>query len=371
MDAANNTKRAIEQDFLGKFLSSPFDATIQAIERLRELGYFDLSLLYRQFYDPSVALIPPTILFSYLLLGALVFIAYRAALPSDLTLGKYLFPPGIIHRQSFQLDVQWFALAAIKGVSAITAVIGMIFLLRLASNYLAGLGYSEWSPINGARIQLLRLPTVVRGGLLFLSMIVTMDFINYWQHRLFHAVPILWNFHKIHHYPRQISLLTSWRVHPAEQAILDFINKLGLALMIALWSPLYSSQEISGYEEFIGIQLPILGAVVAVQGFFHAFNHSTLYIHFGSILDRVFYSPSLHLIHHARDLPNRNFANIFSFWDGIFGTLYVPKDVVEHFQISQRLGVPDIANNHYKTVIHAIVLPFLDCIPKRKKEGRN
>jgi len=40
----------------------------------------------------------------------------------------------------------------------------------------------------------------------------------------------------------------------------------------------------------------------------------------------VLATPAMHRVHHSRELPetDRNYSNIFSFWDRLFGTYRVP-----------------------------------------------
>src|SRR5438105_897926 len=42
------------------------------------------------------------------------------------------------------------------------------------------------------------------------------DFGGYWLHRLFHAVPLLWRLHSVHHADSDLDVSTSFRHHPVE-----------------------------------------------------------------------------------------------------------------------------------------------------------
>jgi sterol desaturase/sphingolipid hydroxylase (fatty acid hydroxylase superfamily) len=359
-------KKAIEESFVANFLDAPIDTTLQTLAALRDAGYFDLTVLYRQFYDPSAALLQPITVLYYFLFGALIFFAKRATWPSHPTLLEYVFPKRTLQRKSFVLDIQWFVLTLLRVMSSVTALLSLIVLLRFLSNYLSGLDYASWFILNKVRAYLSALPLGVRNTLLFLTVIVITDLLQYWYHRMLHGVPFFWHFHKIHHYPRQITLLANWRGHPVEQVAGEFVNTIALTFSVALWAPLYSPQSIRGEDHFFQTELPVFWAVIAVQQFFHAFNHSTIYIRFGGWLDKVFYSPALHMVHHARDYPNKNFANVLSLWDVLFGTIYMPQDIADHYRISQRLGVSDMKDDHYKTVVHAIIGPFIDCVSRKR-----
>jgi sterol desaturase/sphingolipid hydroxylase (fatty acid hydroxylase superfamily) len=359
--------KAIELNFIHDVLEAPIDATARAFSELKDLGYFDLSALYRQFYDPSVALLKPSLLIFYILFGALIFWVNSNTLRSNVTMQEYIFPRRILERRSFWIDIQWYVLTLLGVLSAFTAFLSLLILVGFASNYLSNIGYDDLYVVRRARGLMFGLPKGLRSLIFFLTVVVTLDFLVYWFHRMMHRVPMLWNFHKVHHYPRQITFLANWRVHPVEAVLAGFIDKLVVLAAVVLWTPLYSAQDIHNPEGMFRSQVWVVGAALLIQNFFHSFNHTTLYISYGRLLDKVLYSPGLHLIHHARDFPNKNFAGIFSLWDTLFGTLYVPKNIDEHHRIGQRLGVKSMADDHYKSVFHAIALPFLDCLPKRDK----
>jgi hypothetical protein len=48
---------------------------------------------------------------------------------------------------------------------------------------------------------------------------------------------------------------------------------------------------------------------------------------YGSVISQVLVSPWMHQVHHSRETRHldMNMGFIFSFWDRLFGTLYVPK----------------------------------------------
>ena len=61
--------------------------------------------------------------------------------------------------------------------------------------------------------------------------VLIFDFAIYWQHRLFHIIPIFWLFHKIHHSDKAMDLSSGFRFHPVEiylsasyKALLIFIS---------------------------------------------------------------------------------------------------------------------------------------------------
>ena len=49
--------------------------------------------------------------------------------------------------------------------------------------------------------------------------IVILDFLIYWQHRLFHIFDFLWAIHKVHHADLDVDVTTALRFHPLEMVI--------------------------------------------------------------------------------------------------------------------------------------------------------
>ncbi|MCA1767042.1 MAG: sterol desaturase family protein [Idiomarina sp.] len=64
--------------------------------------------------------------------------------------------------------------------------------------------------------------------------IVLLDIAIYWQHRLFHRVPILWRMHRVHHADPDFDVTTGLRFHPAEIVLSFFIKA---AAIFALGAP--------------------------------------------------------------------------------------------------------------------------------------
>jgi sterol desaturase/sphingolipid hydroxylase (fatty acid hydroxylase superfamily) len=63
---------------------------------------------------------------------------------------------------------------------------------------------------------------------------VVLDFVIYLQHVMFHAVPLLWRLHMVHHADLDVDLTTGLRFHPIE-IILSMVLKM--AVIVALGPP--------------------------------------------------------------------------------------------------------------------------------------
>jgi sterol desaturase/sphingolipid hydroxylase (fatty acid hydroxylase superfamily) len=134
--------------------------------------------------------------------------------------------------------------------------------------------------------------------------VLIMDFATYGIHRLFHVIPALWRCHKIHHTDLDVDCGTAIRHHPIEFLIAAGAD---LAIIAAIGAP--------PLAVFIAVAL---GAVASV------FNHGNVAIPttIDRLLRRIVVTPDMHRIHHSVVVAegNRNFANLFTWWDYLFST---------------------------------------------------
>ena len=133
------------------------------------------------------------------------------------------------------------------------------------------------------------------------AMILTSDFVGYWNHRWRHASRYVWAFHTVHHSQKTLTVATTYRFHMVDETLLRlwlFIPFQLLGTTITTWLTL----------DFI------MAWLLSVQ-------HSEWDWSYGR-LGYVFVSPVFHRKHHATDgfLQNKNFSMLFSFWDDLFGT---------------------------------------------------
>ncbi|MBM3439242.1 MAG: sterol desaturase family protein [Bacteroidetes bacterium] len=144
---------------------------------------------------------------------------------------------------------------------------------------------------------------------LWLKIVLTlfvMDlFAQYIPHYLMHKVKPLWRFHVVHHSDTHVDVSTGTRHHPGEWIVRESFTILGVVLM--------------------GVPVGLYYMQRSFQALFTYFNHANIQL--PKWLDKaialVFVSPDMHKIHHHHKRPwtDMNFANIFSVWDRIFGTL--------------------------------------------------
>ena len=154
---------------------------------------------------------------------------------------------------------------------------------------------------------LFSIASMPRWTIILLS-IVILDFVIWAQHVMFHAVPILWRLHRMHHADLDFDVTTGLRFHPIE-IFLSIGWKAGVVVLFGMPALAVLFFEI------------ILNALAM-------FNHSNVRLPLG--LDRVLrwfvVTPDMHRVHHSwhRDETNANFGFNLPWWDRLLGT-YKPQ----------------------------------------------
>lgn len=133
------------------------------------------------------------------------------------------------------------------------------------------------------------------------------DFFQYWVHRLQHAIPALWVFHRVHHSDNAMNASTSIR------------QSFG-SIMLG-----YFFVHIPTFIVCGGGLLPYIGSIVLFSGWGYL-NHANFKITFGR-MSWLLSGPQLHRLHHgkSKEYYDRNYAAFFPVLDLIFGTLRLPK----------------------------------------------
>lgn len=158
----------------------------------------------------------------------------------------------------------------------------------------------------------LSLPFVAQLLLTFLLL----DFWRYWEHRLFHRVPVLWRLHLVHHSDTQIDVTSSERHHP-----LEFL--LGTAVMLALIGVL-------------GLPAQAVGLYLLTATVIALYSHANLRLpaSLECRLNRLIVTPGVHAVHHS-DLQaqtDSNYGTVLTLWDRLFGSYVDPAHVkIPHF----------------------------------------
>ncbi|MFO0578047.1 MAG: sterol desaturase family protein [Polyangia bacterium] len=138
--------------------------------------------------------------------------------------------------------------------------------------------------------------------------VVVMDFVQWCVHNLLHRVPLLWELHKTHHsvVDGEMDFIVSFRFQWLEVVVYKALQYLPLAFF--------------GFSSAAILVHAIFGTLIG------HLNHANLDLGYGP-WRYVLNSPRMHLWHHNYDTDGRttvNFGIIFSAWDWIFRTAYMP-----------------------------------------------
>lgn len=171
--------------------------------------------------------------------------------------------------------------------------------------------------------------------------VLLFDVIIYWQHRLFHVVPILWRVHKMHHADSHVDTTTGLRFHPIEITISLGVKAFAVVL---LGAPI----------------LAILIFEVALNGF-SLFNHANVRLpqKWDERVSIILITQRLHRIHHsqAKAESNSNYGFSVTWWDRLFNS-FTPISTCNDQTL--KIGQKDVpADRSNATVTALLAQPFL------------
>lgn len=216
-----------------------------------------------------------------------------------------------------------------KGIGVFNVLLDAVPADASSSNQLLNSG----EPLNNSSRYLVHTAIVTLSVLL-------LDMLIYWQHRLFHTVPMLWRFHKMHHADSHVDTTTGLRFHPVEIAM-----SLGIkaAAVVMLGVP----------------AIAIVIFEVALNGF-ALFNHANIRLpqKWDDRIGLVLITQRLHRIHHsqAKNESNSNYGFSVSWWDRLFNS-FTPRAAFsdETLPIGQK-DVPATKKN--ASIIALLQQPF-------------
>ncbi|OQW49197.1 MAG: hypothetical protein A4S09_03780 [Proteobacteria bacterium SG_bin7] len=182
--------------------------------------------------------------------------------------------------------------------------------------------------------------TQISFGFEMVVSVIFLDLIIYFQHAMFHFVPVLWRLHKVHHADLDFDVSTGNRFHPLEILLSMGIKFLAIAFLGA------SAASVLIFE--------ILLNATAM------FNHGNIYLplNFDRILRKILVTPDMHRIHHSIliEEANSNFGFNISVWDRLFGTYRgQPKDG----QTQMKIGINQFREKKFLNLHWLLVQPFI------------
>src|SRR5262245_20872366 len=169
--------------------------------------------------------------------------------------------------------------------------------------------------------------------------VVALDLAIYLQHVLFHAVPVLWRLHRMHHADLEFDVTTGLRFHPIE-ILLSMLIKF--AVIAAIGAP---AAAVLIFEVLLNVT--------------SMFNHGNVRI--GQRADRVLrwfvVTPDMHRVHHSivSHETNSNFGFNLPWWDRLFGT-YRSQPAAGHEGMT--IGIEQFRDPRELGIVRMLLQPF-------------
>jgi sterol desaturase/sphingolipid hydroxylase (fatty acid hydroxylase superfamily) len=138
----------------------------------------------------------------------------------------------------------------------------------------------------------------------FAVSILALDLVIYFQHRMFHAVPMFWRLHRMHHADLDFDTTTGVRFHPLEAIVSMLIKSIAIVALGV------------GPAAFVVFEIVLNGTSL--------FNHGNVAMRrtIDQWLRWIVVTPDMHRVHHSvleREL-NRNFGFNLPWWDRLCRT---------------------------------------------------
>jgi len=255
-----------------------------------------------------------------LLFSALYYAGRRQARGRRTSLKGFvrsIFPQRVLLHPSSLVDMRLWALNGVVFASAY-AMLGLgLFFWRdaIVAALMALFGSHAPAP----------LPAPIVLGLATVLQVLAYELAYWFGHYLFHKIPALWEFHKVHHSAEVMTAFTELRQHPVE--IIAFVNLIGLATGMAFGAMTYAFGP--GVKPFT-----LLNANILLMAFLMTYGHlrhSGMWIAFTGVAGKILQSPAHHQLHHSADPAHydKNLGFALAVWDWAFGTLAIPSKTRE------------------------------------------
>ena len=191
-------------------------------------------------------------------------------------------------------------------------------------------------------------PSYLVTGVTMLLVFMAVEFGYWFSHFMMHKIPMLWEFHKVHHSAEVLTPLTEWRQHPLELALFPVLMG-GAACLV-------QGPMVWYFGEAAQVLDPTKANLISMAFWYTILHlrHSELPFYATGLLGKIIQAPAHHQVHHSTNPIHfdMNLGYCLSIWDWLFGTLYVPK---KGEKFSFGLGHPDDA---LETAIGSVLAPI-------------
>lgn len=223
----------------------------------------------------------------------------------------YCFPAEVYRHRSSALDLRFFVVnhlgERVLGWSVL--FVGAGGCARVVRSGLEWLGVPAYESGHGLIINLA----------FSLFTIVALDLAQYVSHWLGHKVPALWEFHKVHHAAEVLNPLTNYREHPVDGIVRSLCEAVPVGVVNAVF--FHCFPDVSLLTAF-GINIIWIPFNLTAN-----LRHTHVWLTFPERLSWWFISPAMHQVHHGTEPQHIdvNFGRIFTIWDHLGGTYYLPR----------------------------------------------
>jgi len=177
----------------------------------------------------------------------------------------------------------------------------------------------------------------VPGWVAILLSVVLLDLAIYLQHVMFHAVPLFWRLHMVHHADLDFDVTTGLRFHTVE-ILLSFGIKAAVVLLL-------------GAPEVAVLAFEVLLNATSM------FNHSNIRmpVAVDRILRWLVVTPDMHRVHHSVYVreTNSNFGFNLPWWDRLLGTY---RDQPTKGHIGMTIGLSEFRDEQIADRLHRMLL---------------
>jgi sterol desaturase/sphingolipid hydroxylase (fatty acid hydroxylase superfamily) len=196
----------------------------------------------------------------------------------------------------------------IKKTKRWLANFGLVFTSSLFARLIIPIGLTAVALYNAEQniglFNQLQLTLDIPNWLIIVLSLLLLDILIYWQHRLFHKVPLLWRLHKVHHADAHVDTSTGLRFHPIEIVISIIVKFVAVT---ALGVP----------------AIAVLIFEITLNGL-ALFNHANIRLPdaIEKPLRLILMTQILHRIHHSQIVneTNSNYGFSVIWWDKLFGS---------------------------------------------------
>jgi sterol desaturase/sphingolipid hydroxylase (fatty acid hydroxylase superfamily) len=138
----------------------------------------------------------------------------------------------------------------------------------------------------------------------FVTGLLLLDLASYFKHRAYHAWPVLWQLHVVHHSDADMDVGTGLRHHPADYLLDGFLT--------------------AGVVVVLGVSVESVLTFLVLATAHNAFRHGNFIVPrwLDGALRHTIVTPDWHRVHHSSlELEtNSNFGGVLTWWDRLFGT---------------------------------------------------